>query len=278
MAFTVSKRLILLPVTAVIFLSLASVSYAAKKTIAVVGPKKISLSEFNKRYDDIRRKTVNPPTKRAFLEDLVRYEVGLQEADRLGLRKDPRVIERMNQELYKGLLETQLGKKVARVKVTTKEMKAYYRKYPEVRTSHILVEIKPGANKKERKIARARADEIYRDVKKSKRPFEELVKLYSDDVATKKLGGDIGFQTRLSVFPTYYDAAVRLRPGKISKVVETPYGFHIIKLTKKNRFKDANKMQLRAAIFERKKVRIFNDYFKKVKRKYKISVRKNLIK
>jgi hypothetical protein len=93
--------------------------------VATVGNKKITLEEFNRKYKEVTSQVlVNAPSKKVFLEDLIRYEVGVQEAKKRGLEKDPVVQDRMNQELYKGLLEKELGAKVQENKVADSEMRA----------------------------------------------------------------------------------------------------------------------------------------------------------
>src|SRR3989344_9111030 len=125
----------------------ASLSLAQTKgseVIATVGNKKITVDDFNKKFNEIKSQTLNPPTKAQFLEDMVRYEVGLQEAAKRHLERDPIVIERVQQETYKALLEKDLGQKVQKIQVSDAEMKAWYKNNPEIRTSHILIEFKPG--------------------------------------------------------------------------------------------------------------------------------------
>ena len=262
----------LLNVAIVSFALLSQLAAADSPVVATVGSKQITLEDFNRRYDKVKEKAVNPPPKKVFLEDLIRYEVGLQEAQKRGLEKDPVIAERMREELYKGLIEKDLSEKINAITVSADEMKDYYKTNPELKTSHILIEVKPGANAQERAAAKKRAEDIYAEVKKSKQPFEKLVSLYTDDLATKKLGGDVGFQSRLTVVPSYYDAAIKLKVGAFSDVVETPYGFHIIKLTGKHLYTEADKRQLTGAVFERKRLVIFNDYFDKAKKRYKITV------
>jgi parvulin-like peptidyl-prolyl isomerase len=251
---------------------------ASSEVLATVGTKKITVDEFNRKYNDVKSQSMNPPTKALFLEDLVRYEVGLQEAFKRGLDKDPIVIDRMNQELYKGLLEKELGPKVQKLQVSDGEMKAYYKSNPELRTSHILVEFKPTATPEQIAEAKKRATEIYDEVRKSKRPFEELVKLYSDDPLTKQLGGDVGWQSRLTVVPSYYETALDMKVNEIKGLVETPLGFHIIKLTGRRTFEEANKRQVRAAVFDEKRKVVFDDYFVKLKKQFPIKVNTGLIK
>lgn len=249
----------------------------SKEPVAVVGSKTITLEEFNRKYTEVRGQTMNPPTKAQFLEDLIRYEIGLQEAEKRKLDKDPIVQERMRQELYKALLEKELGEKIQKISVSDKDMQEFYKSNPEIRTSHILIEVKPDATAAQKSEARKRANEIFEEVKKSKRPFEELVKLYSDDPLSKQTGGDVGWQSRVTLVPAYYDAALATKVGEVRGLIDTQFGFHIIKVTGRRSFENANKRQLRAAVFDEKRKDAFNEYFARVKKTYKIQTNPKLI-
>ncbi|MEN0058575.1 MAG: peptidylprolyl isomerase [Bdellovibrio sp.] len=258
-------------------LLLFSASANAQKpaeVVAQVGKKSITLEYFNKKYAEVRSQTINPPTKEQFLEDLVRYEVGLQEAEKRGLQKDPVVIDRFNQELYKALLEKDLGPRVQKIQVAEKEMQAWYTKNPELRTSHILIEYKAGATPQQVAEAKKRATEILEEVRKSSRPFEELVKLYSDDALSKQAGGDIGWQSRVTLVPGYYEAAASMKVGDVKGLIESQFGFHIVKLTGRRSYADANKRQIRAAVFDEKRRLLFNEYFERLKKTYSIKENK----
>jgi parvulin-like peptidyl-prolyl isomerase len=241
--------------------------------VATVGNKKITLGEFNKRYKEVTSQVlVNPPTKEVFLEELVRYELGVQEAKKRGFEKDPIVLERLNQEMYKALLEKELGKRVEESTVTEAEMKAWYANNPQIRMSDILIEVKPGATKEQREEARKRALEILEDVKKSKRPFEELVRLYSDDITTKNLGGDVGWQSRVSLVGSYYEEVNKLKVGEVSSgLIETAFGFHIVKLTGRRSYDEAPKREIRMAVYDVKRKALFDAFFEKIKKNHKIS-------
>lgn len=263
----------------IILFTLMGIANAAEdNAIAVIGNKKITVEEFNKKFNEVKSQTINPPTKQQFLEDLVRYELGLSEARKKGLEKDPQVQDRMEQELYKGLLEKELGQKAQKITVSDEEMKSWYKNNPEIRTSHILIQLKPGAAAQQKEEGKKRATEILEEVKKSKRPFEELVKLYSDDSLSKQAGGDVGWQSRVTIVPAYYDAALKAKVGDIVGLIETQFGFHIIKVTGRHSFEDANKRQIRAAVFDDKKRQLFDDYFEKLKKSYSIKTNPNLIK
>lgn len=255
------------------------VAQANANVLATIGNTKITLKEFNKKYSKILESAIHPPTKAAYLEDLIRLEVGLQEAKKKKIEKDPVVRDRYRQILYAALVERSIGSKVEKIKITESDMKKYYNKSPELRTSHILVQIPENANKAQKKEAKARAEKILKDVLSSKKSFAELVALYSDDQSTKRNGGDIGWQSRLTIVPQYYDAAFKMKKGTIRKnLVGTKFGYHIIRLVDRNPYKRANKRHLRQVIFDQKRGEIFNKYFSQLKKRYKISVNKKLLK
>jgi len=251
---------------------------ANAQVLATVGNAKITVEEFKRKLDDVKKQAMNPPTPEQFLEDLVRYEVGVQEAEKLKIANDAAVKERFKQVLYNSLLEKELGNKVENIKITDAEMKDFYKKNPELRISHILIDLKANPTPNEREVTRKRALEILDDVKKSKRPFEELVKLYSDDITTKEMGGDIGFQSRVTLLPEIYDVAVNMKEGEVRGLLETHFGFHIIKMVDRRSYDLADKRQIRAALFDNKRANLFNNYFERAKKNYKIEVNREALK
>ena len=253
----------------------------AQKTdevLATVGTKKITLKEFQQKYTDVKSKApINTPTKKQFLEDLIRFEIGAQEAEKKNLEKDPIVQDRLRQELYKALLEKELGQAVQGIQVSEKEMMAWYKNNPEVRFSHILVELKPAATAEQKAEAMKRANEILGEVKKSKRAFEELVKVYTDDPLSKATGGDVGWQARETIVPNMYEAALTGKVGEIKGLIETQFGFHIIKITGRRSYENANKRQIRLSVFNEKRKQAFDAYFDKLKKNYSIKTNNSLI-
>jgi hypothetical protein len=104
---------------------------------------------------------------------------------------------------------------------------------PEIRASHILIAYKgsrSAAPKIERtkEQAKKRAEAV---VKKAQAggDFQALAKQYSDDPGSGPRGGELGSFTRGQMVKPFADAAFSLQPGQVSEIVETEFGFHVIK-------------------------------------------------
>lgn len=118
--------------------------------------------------------------------------------------------------------------------ISDDEIKAFYEKNPDefsgVRASHILIRPQ-GFDEEAKKQARATAEDILKQARGGA-DFAELAKKHSADGSAQQ-GGDLGFFTRSSMVKPFADAAFALQPGQISDVVETQFGFHIIKLAER---------------------------------------------
>lgn len=63
--------------------------------------------------------------------------------------------------------------------------------------------------------------------------FSTLARLYSEDPGSSRRGGELGMASRSTYWPQFSDAAMALRPGSVSQIVETPDGYHIIEVIEK---------------------------------------------
>ena len=122
----------------------------------------------------------------------------------------------------------------AQLSVTDAEVKAWYdghkerfQQAEERRASHILI----AAEKLGKDKAKARAEALLQEVGKAPASFAELAKKNSDDPGSAAKGGDLGFFGRGMMVKPFEEATFRLKEGEISGVVESDFGFHIIKLT-----------------------------------------------
>lgn len=124
------------------------------------------------------------------------------------------------------------------VQVTGKEVEDFYNRFkdsigviPEkVKIAHIFMSPKATAVLKAK--YKAKAEAILDSIRHGA-DFAEMAKKYSDDPASASKGGDLGFVKRGVFYPAFEAAAYALKPGQVSDVVETPAGFHIIKLIEK---------------------------------------------
>lgn len=116
----------------------------------------------------------------------------------------------------------------AEVKASYEEHKDLYVQGEERRASHILIEAKAAADKEK---AKAKAEEVLKEVQGSPTKFADLAKKYSGDTGSASNGGDLGFFGHGMMVKPFEDAVFKLKEGEVSGVVESDFGYHIIKLT-----------------------------------------------
>ncbi len=109
------------------------------------------------------------------------------------------------------------------------ENKEKYRHEAEVHARHILFNLKQDAPEEEVSKVRAEAEKVLAEAKKGKN-FTELAKKYSQDPSAAQNGGDLGYFTRGKMIAPFSEAAFSMKPGEISDLVRSPFGFHIIKV------------------------------------------------
>ncbi len=121
------------------------------------------------------------------------------------------------------------------VVVSDQQISEFYTKNPErfqqpeaVRTSHVLVRVPEKADAAARRAARAEADRVRAAAFKGE-DFAALARRHSQDQGSAVNGGDLGFVVRGQTIPAFEEAAFGLKPGQVSQVVETTFGFHVIK-------------------------------------------------
>jgi peptidyl-prolyl cis-trans isomerase D len=115
------------------------------------------------------------------------------------------------------------------------EIETYYQRHqveydvPEqVKASHILIRVASDADEATRAKKKTLAEQVLADAKAGK-DFAELARKYSDDKGSAAQGGDLGYFTRGTMVAKFEQAAFALQPGSLSDLVETNFGYHIIK-------------------------------------------------
>jgi peptidyl-prolyl cis-trans isomerase C len=122
------------------------------------------------------------------------------------------------------------------VTVQDAEVSAFYQQNLErfkqgesVHASHILIGLPPNATPEQKTEAKTKAQAALK-LARSGADFATLARAQSQDPGSAPNGGDLGFFPKGQMTPAFETAAFGLKPGAVSAVVETPFGFHIIKV------------------------------------------------
>jgi peptidyl-prolyl cis-trans isomerase C len=132
----------------------------------------------------------------------------------------------------KGLIDTRITQKVV---ITDKESKAFYDANPnlfkqpeQVKAGHILIKVEAGADEQKKTEADKKIKEVQKKLKGGQ-DFAALAKEYSEDVSSAN-GGDLGYFSRGQMVKPFEDQAFGMKPNEVSDIVETRFGYHLIKV------------------------------------------------
>lgn len=135
------------------------------------------------------------------------------------------------------ITERMQQKIVEKIRITPSEVKAYYKKVPkdslpEMPDKYELQQIvlKPRISDAEKERIRELLREFREAILNGEKTFNTLAVLYSEDIASAARGGEMEYMSKTDLVPEFAEVAFSLKPGKISKIVETEYGFHIMQL------------------------------------------------
>lgn len=203
----------------------------------------IEMADVQQRFSDMGRPLSDSQIsgmKKRFLESLIERELLYQQSRKEDIDVDEALLEKQLRAL-----EKQYRRKVAvqqfiekKFAVSEEEMKAYYESDPnisrepaQIRASHILVKMNPTADESKQEEARRKIEEI-RDKLRAGEDFSSLAKEWSECPSSAK-GGDLGYFRRGRMVKPFDEAAFALGPGDISEIVQTRFGYHLIKVTDK---------------------------------------------
>lgn len=147
----------------------------------------------------------------------------------------------LKKEVYDLVKEQMVGQKMENeiikdIKITPKEVKKFYNGIPrdsvpefkaEVQVAHIIRI--PEVSKDQKNEARRRLDSLKRLIENGE-SFEKIASENSEDVMSAKEGGKLGWMSRGKLVPEYEAAVFKLKPNELSSIVESQFGFHLIKL------------------------------------------------
>jgi peptidyl-prolyl cis-trans isomerase C len=149
------------------------------------------------------------------------------------------------------MLKSELEQKIAVTEGDSKkffdENKARFRQEESVHASHILIRTPENADAATKAKARAQADDLLAQLKKGGN-FADLAKKYSQDPGSAPNGGDLGFFSKGQMVPAFDQAAFSLKPGQTSGVVETSFGYHIIRVSEAKAGRDLGYEEVKGQI------------------------------
>lgn len=126
----------------------------------------------------------------------------------------------------------------ARQTVGDEELRKFYTDNParfgtpeERRASHVLIKADAGASSADQAKAKARAQELLAEARKDPARFADIARKSSQDEGSAAQGGDLDFFGRGAMVKAFEDAAFKLKPGEISEVFETDFGYHFLTVT-----------------------------------------------
>lgn len=130
------------------------------------------------------------------------------------------------------------------------------------RASHILIGFGVSATPQAKEEAHKKAEQVLAEVKKNPAKFEELAKKYSQDPGSAEKGGDLGVFGRGAMVKPFEDAAFAMKTGEVSDLVQSEFGYHIIKLTEiqgQAQGFDSVKPQIKAELMYQKALSKFSE-------------------
>lgn len=210
----------------------------------------------------------NKDLRAKFLDNVVKKRLLVRAAKAKGIKEDQEMKKKIAQFRDELILDRYLKEELKNIKVTDEEAQKYYQNHKEefktekqVRARHILVKDK------------AQAQKILKELQNGG-DFSKLAQKYSIDKATAAKGGELGFFTRKDMVKPFSDAAFALKPGQLSPVVKTPFGYHIIQVeeVKPAEQKSFNKVkdEIKSQLLQEKRQEAFNRLIARIEKKWKV--------
>jgi peptidyl-prolyl cis-trans isomerase SurA len=205
-----------------------------------VANEKVSKSDFLSIYNknNVKGEVIDKKSLEEYLELFINFKLKVKEAEELGM--DTLTTFKTELAGYR--------KQLAQNYLVDNDMtdklieEAYQRMQKDVRASHILIKLEPGASPKDTLEAFTKALNIRKRIMAGD-SFEKLAKEFSDDLSAKDKeasgnrpamkgnGGDLGYFTVFDMVYPFETAAFSTKPGEVSKPIRTDYGYHLIKVT-----------------------------------------------
>lgn len=225
-----------------------------EKVVATVNGEVITATKLDRMYDNLGAQTRaqydKTGGKLAFLENYLRKRLMIQEALKSGFDKRPDVQADMEAASENTLFDRYVRDVVSASIVSEADMRKYYDANPDsfvtpesVRARHIVVTFnnksKESAMEKIQRVATELFPYRPKDVDDPNQRrmflsrFAQAAEMFSDDSGTRAGGGDLGWATPGTFDPKFEEAAFSLRPGLMSGIIESQFGYHLIVVEEK---------------------------------------------
>jgi peptidyl-prolyl cis-trans isomerase C len=193
------------------------------------------------RQESIARKIAVPDAEVEARIAAIRSQFPSEEAFTQTLELRKMTLANLRNDAREGIqIDTMLRTELAGATgVTAEQVTEFYEKNPSefqqgerVRASHILIGVAENADPAVKEQAHARAADVLKEVKAGK-DFAALAKQYSNDPGSAPNGGDLGYFERGQMVGPFEQAAFSLAPTQTSDLVESRFGYHIIRVVDK---------------------------------------------
>lgn len=195
--------------------------------LATFSGQTITLEEFNQSWEEVPEDYKLQLDKSMVLDQMISEKLLIQEAKNMGLEEDNDVLEQIKkiteQILVQGLIEREI---LDKINVNDVEVLVYYEQNKDSFTEkeqfhlyNILLETEE------------EAQDVLEQLKAGK-DFSEIAIEKSTGPSAAQ-GGDLGYLSRGSIIPEIEDVVFALELGKLSEIIKTDFGFHILKITEK---------------------------------------------
>lgn len=215
--------------------------------------------------------------KRTFAEDYVQMKIMAAQAEQAGLDKDPLVAAQLRLLRENALANAQLAKVEETLKPSDADLQKTYEQHKaeldQVHARHILIAFagskvaQEGKPKLTDEQAKAKAEDLRKKIVAGA-DFAELAKKESDDIGSGSRGGDLGTFAKGQMVPEFEKAAFETPVGKVSDVVHTEFGYHIIKVEE---HKTLSMADIRPQLEKEVKKKMIEDRMNQMKQTAKVS-------
>jgi peptidyl-prolyl cis-trans isomerase D len=168
---------------------------------------------------------------------------------------------------------------LSQVTVSDDEIKQYYEEHQadfgtqeQRQAAHILITVAKQASDADKQAAKAKAEQVLQQIKQSPSQFAALAKQYSQDPGSAANGGDLGMFGRGAMVKPFEDSVFSLKVGEVSNLVQTDFGYHIIKLLAVKPTKIQTLSEVKNLIVQRLKSQHANDKFAELAEKFNNTV------